>query len=452
MINVSNIVDKYKELILKAERDLWAMPETGYFETKTNAYMIEAFEKMGYTLTKNQDITGFSTVIDTGKDGPTLLILAELDALICATHPECNKETGAVHVCGHNAQCAALLGVASALTHKEVLDGLCGKIKLCVVPAEEGIEIGKRTELIKKGIIHFTSGKPEMIRRGFLDDVDIAFMVHVSPRQQENPNLKFGFVDGHNGVVRKKTTFIGKAAHAGAHPHLGINALNTASTAITTINSLRETFKESEKVRIHSILTKAGDAVNAVPDTVVMESYVRSSSVQALKNANLKVNRVIASVASAFGANARIEDYAGSEAMLDDINLINTAKEVVDEMFGEGKYFHDDFSAASTDMGDVSVLVPAIHAYACGAIGTTHGKDYFIKDPVNACVDSAKFQVELLRKLLSDNASKAKYIIENYKSPFNSIDEYLEHKHSLNMDKQVVKYNEDGTITLDYKG
>lgn len=447
MKKITECMDKYKDLILKAERDLWNMPETGYFETKTNAYMIKAFEDMGYNLIKNEDITGFYTVVDTGKKGPTILILAELDALICQSHPECDKETGAVHCCGHHAQCAAILGIAKALKEKEMLDGLCGKIKLCVVPAEEGIELGKRKELVKKGTIHFTSGKPEFIRRRFFDDVDLAFMIHASPK---GDGKRFCLIKGHNGVIRKVITFMGVASHAGAYPYLGINALNAASTAISTINSLRETFKEEDKIRVHSIITNGGQAVNAVPEKIVMESYVRASSVQALKTANSKVNRAIASVAAAFGANVKIEDCAGSEAMHDDENLNNVAEEVINEMFGKDLIHYEGFLASSTDMGDISVLFPSIHAYACGAVGKTHGNNYYIEDPENACVDSAKLQVGLIRKLLENNAEKARYIIDNYKKTFNSIDEYLEHKYSMNMEKQVVKYNEDKTITLEF--
>ena len=163
MKNIEKIVQKYTDLVVKAERDLWNMPETGYFEYKTNDYMIKAFEKMGYELTKAENITGFYTVVDTGKPGPTVLVLAELDALICPTHPECDKETGAVHCCGHHVQCATMLGIASALKEKEVLEGLSGKIKLCVVPAEEGIEQSRRKELVKQGIIKYLSGKSEFI-------------------------------------------------------------------------------------------------------------------------------------------------------------------------------------------------------------------------------------------------------------------------------------------------
>ena len=449
MKNIQKIVEKYSDLVIKAERDLWAMPETGFFEHKTNAYMIKVFEDMGYELTKAQDITGFYTVVDTGKAGPTVLVLAELDALICDSHPECDKETGAVHCCGHHAQCAAMLGIAAALTEKEVLEGLSGRIKLCVVPAEEGIEISKRKELVEKGVIKYLSGKPEFIRRGYFNDVDIALMVHAGPIPADE-RIRFGTVAGHNGVIRKRTTFHGKSSHAGGAPHNGINALNAATTANMAINSLRETFREEDKIRIHSIITKGGSSVNAVPDEVIIESYVRGASVNALKETNKKVNRVIASCAAAFGANVTIEDDPGSEPMHDNIDLINCVDRVVSELFGAEALTKKGFLSSSTDMGDVSVLFPAVHGYAYGAKGTSHGKDYYIVDPKRSCVDSATVQVCMLRDLLSNDAEKAKEVIKNYKSQFASIEDFIAHKNSVIMNKKTVTYNEDGTIKLDF--
>ena len=446
MKNIAKIVEKYSDLILKVERDLWAMPEAGFFEHKTNAYLIKAFEDMGYKLTKAEDITGFYTVIDTGKAGPTVLVLAELDSVICDSHPECDKETGAVHSCAHHAQCAALLGVAKALKEKETLEGLCGKIKLCFVPAEEGIQISRRKELINKGVITFASGKAEFIARRYFEDVDIAFMVH----QTLAEGYKFAVIEGHNGVIRKKTTFKGKAAHAGAYPHDGINALNVASTAITTINSLRETFKEEDRIRVHSITTKGGNAVNTVPEEVIMESYVRGSSVKALKDANKKVNRVIAAVSAAFGANATIEDISGSEPMNDNKDMIRCVEDVVEELHGKGALCYKPFSPASTDMGDVSVMFPAVHAYVCGVKGNFHGNDFYVTDPKLAFVDSATFQVRLIRELLKNNAERAKQVIANYTPQFASVDEYVKHKKEINQDKTTVTYNKDGSITLDF--
>ena len=101
-------VEKYSKLILDTERYIWKNPETGYKEVKTSKYMEDTFRSLGYELVMAEDITGFYTVIDTGRPGPQVLVLGELDSIICPEHPEADPQTGAVHSCGHNAQCAAL--------------------------------------------------------------------------------------------------------------------------------------------------------------------------------------------------------------------------------------------------------------------------------------------------------------------------------------------------------
>jgi metal-dependent amidase/aminoacylase/carboxypeptidase family protein len=291
------------------------------------------------------------------------------------------------------------------------------------------------------------TGKPEFIYRRFFDDVDVAFMVHQSPNQK----YKFLLTKGHNGNVRKRTTIKGVSAHAGAHPYNGVNALNAASLVLLAINSLRETFKEEDFIRVHSVITKGGDAVNAVPDEVVIESYVRAAEPIAHKRINDSVNRCIASCAAAIGCRVEIQDFAGSEALNEDANLREVALEVFEDLAGKDGYLYEDkWYASSTDMGDISSLFPAIHLYATGAVGTSHGIDYYISDPYDACVNSAKMQVALLIKLLENNAIRANEVIKKFKPTFNSVDEYLKHKNSINMHKDTVIYNEDGTITLDY--
>ena len=182
MQNIINAVEKYRTMILEAERFIWNHPETGFRETVTSGYMEEQFRALGYDLVMADGITGFYTVIDTGRPGPELLILGELDSIICPGHKEADPMTGAVHSCGHNAQCAALLGVAAALKEPGLIDelNLSGRIRLCAVPAEELLEIGYRTELKNKGIIKYFGGKTEFLHRGYFDGVDLAFMVHTS--------------------------------------------------------------------------------------------------------------------------------------------------------------------------------------------------------------------------------------------------------------------------------
>ena len=264
MNNLFNLVDKHEKLIRDAHAFLWANPETGYKEWKTHDYLEEQFAKLGYELTLAGDIPGFITEIDTCKEGPTVAVFGEMDAIICATHPEADKETGAVHSCGHCAQGAALLGLAAALKEEGALDGFCGKIRLVVVPAEELIEIEYREALCKKGIIKYFGGKPEFMWRGLLDGVDMAFMFHTGGNNEQNFNIN----RGSNGCIVKTMTFQGISSHAGDSPHRGINALYAANVALSATNALRETFVDGDHIRFHPIITHGGDSVNAIPDTV----------------------------------------------------------------------------------------------------------------------------------------------------------------------------------------
>lgn len=445
------LVEKFRDYLYKAERDLWNMPESGYKEYKTDAYMKKEFEKLGYELTVAEGITGFYTVVDTGKVGPTVLVFAELDALYSPQHPDTCNETGCVHACGHSVQCTAMLGLARVLKEEGALDGLSGKIKLCAVPAEEGIELDYRKELVKKGVIKYTTGKAEFISRGFFDDVDLAFMFHTrSTKEVGSDKYDFYLSKGANGLIKKHTTIKGKSTHAGENPYEGVNALNALSLMLSSTNSLRETFREEDYIKFHSIVTKGGDSVNVVPDKIVVESYVRGASVEALCNANKKINRAISASCVANGCSLEISDMMGSQPLVNNDNLCDLASEVFDEISGKGKYLRDGkWFASSTDMGDLSTIIPSLHAYVVCAEGDSHGKDYFISNKENACIKNVKAQYGLIIKLLSDGGQRTKRITENYKPTFSNINKYLDFLNSINYTKEVISYNQDGTITID---
>ena len=111
MKKLTDAVEKHSKLILDTERYVWKNPETGFREWKTHKYLKEQFESLGYVLQEAGDIPGFYTDIDTGKPGPKIAVFGEMDGLTVIDHPERDPETNAVHACGHNGQCAALLGI-----------------------------------------------------------------------------------------------------------------------------------------------------------------------------------------------------------------------------------------------------------------------------------------------------------------------------------------------------
>ena len=434
---IKNSVEKHRELILAAERYIWANPETGYKEFKTTAYLKEKYEALGYKLDCPEDITGFVTEIDTGRPGPTLLILGELDSVICPNHPESDPVTGAVHSCGHNAQSAALLGIAAALTEPGMLDGLSGKIKLCAVPAEELLEIEYRTELRKKGTIKYFGGKSEYLYRGYFDDVDIAFMVHTSGAFK----ARLGSV----GCIAKNIIYKGRASHAGGSPWAGINAFYAATCGVNAANAVRETFKDSDLIRFHPIMTHGGSMVNAIPEEARVESYIRGLTFEAMAAANKKVNRALIGGALSLGANVEIVDSPGYSPMRNSIDMLKVAKEAYETLFPSKEFvIEETYGTGSTDMGDLSCIMPAIHPYCAGSEGSSHGMNYYIVDPVAACVDNAKWQLTIASMLLEDGAAAAKKIIEEYDAPFESAKAFLAYQDSIASSGDRITYTEDG--------
>ncbi len=442
------MVDNCKDLIYKTERDIWANPETGYQEWKTSAYMEKIFEDLGYTLVKAGDIPGFYADLDTGKPGPKVAILGELDSLICGNHPDCNPDTKAVHACGHNAQCATLAGVAAALKQPGALDGMCGSIRLMAVPAEELIQLGYREGLRKDGTIHYYGGKVEFIYRGYFDGVDMSMMIHTA-HMEEGKYLTIN--PGCNGCVVKNLTFKGKASHAGGSPELGVNALYAATNAFAVANSLRETFMDNEHIRFHPIITEGGVAVNAIPEITKVETYVRGASYNAIRDYNVKLNRAMAGTAAAMGGGVLIEDRPGYFPLNNDPNLNALAKECMEAVAGpDSVVVTDHWDTGSTDMGDVSAIMRAGHPYGAGASGTAHGMDYYLNEPERACMAPAKCLLAMADKLLSDDATLAKKVIAEAKPLFKSKEEYLAAIESLNKTKDAVIYNEDGSVALDF--
>lgn len=429
-------VEKYRELAYSAEEFLWAHPECGYKEWTSSNYLRDEFCKLGYTLTEAEDITGFYTTLDTGREGPTLLVLAELDSVICAGHPEADKTTGAVHSCGHHAQCAALLTVAAALKEEGVLDELSGKIKLCLVPAEELLEIGYRTELKKKGTIKYLGGKSEFLRRGFFDDVDLAFMVHTASA--------FRSLQGSVGCVAKTVIYKGRAAHAGGSPHAGINALYAATQGISAVNAIRETFKEADVIRFHPIITEGGQMVNAIPERAVIETYVRGLTTDAIVSNNVRINRALIGAALSLGANIEIIDQPGYAPLKNDPAMVAVAKEAYEALTGEEFVVSDTYSSGSTDMGDLSTFMPVVHPYAAGQSGTSHGADYKIADKEAALITCAKWQLTMISLLLGKSAERAKRIVADFKGVFASKEEFLAYQDSLDRSGDRIEYSDTG--------
>ena len=439
-------VNRHSERAIAALDYIWKNPETGYREWKTHAYLVKEFKELGYELVEAGNVPGFYTDVDTGRPGPTVLVMGELDALLCETHPDADPETGAVHSCGHCCQAAGLLGLAGALKEPGVLDNWCGRIRLMATPAEELIEVEYREKLRKEGVIKYMGGKVEFMHRGFMDGVDVAMMIHSTSAGKHYGSI----TGGSNGCITKTLTYHGKAAHAGGSPHNGINALYAATQGINAVNALRETFKDADHIRWHPIISNGGTVVNAIPDTVTIETYIRGASMEAISENNVKVNRALAASAAAMGAKLTISDRPGYSPRIHAPGMMQVAKEAMESVLETVNFNPTSWGTGCSDLGDITQVMPAIHPYVGGVTGAGHGNNYFIDDPDTAAVDIARVEILMIDILLRDNASRAYQILQEFKPTFATKADYFACIDALDMDKDAVIYNEDGTVTLDF--
>ncbi len=442
-----NKVEKQTEMILKAERWLWAHPQTGFTEWQAHQYLAERFEELGYQLVLAGNIPGFYTDVDTGKPGPKCCFMAEMDALDIPGHPEAVE--GIAHLCGHHGQCAALLGLAAALKEPGVLEGLSGSIRLMLVPAEELTQIGFREEMREKGIIKYFGGKTEFMARGYFDDVDMSLMVH----QGGGTSTVFDAWHGCNGCISKKFIYKGKTAHAGANPQNGINAQYAAMLGMQACNDLRETFRDNDHIRFHPVSRGGNGAVNNIPDEIQLESYVRGKTLQAIKRENRKINRALTGAALAMGARVELHDRPGYAPTNLDTNFLKLAEKCCVDMVGaeKVKFKYGSWAYGSTDFGDVASVMPCALFNVCGGFtGSAHAVDYRVTDPYRLCVDAAKIQLLVIETLLKEDALAAKEIIAQFVPEFSSIQECLESTDEIFLDKEAVVYDDEGRATVEF--
>ncbi|MDW7657334.1 MAG: peptidase dimerization domain-containing protein, partial [Bacillota bacterium] len=293
--------------------------------------------------------------------------------------------------------------------------------------------------------IRYYGGKVEFMHRGYMDGVDLAFMIHTTC----DDDADFLCNSGGNGCVAKRVIYQGVAAHAGGSPHLGVNALYAAQAGMQAVNSLRETFKDEDHIRVHPIMTAGGTSVNIIPAEVRLESYVRGATMESICQANFKVNRALAAGAAAMGATVRIVDRPGYAPLNNDENLMAVARICMEALAGpERVNFKAHWSTGCTDMGDLSCVMPVIHPYAAGATGTGHGDNYGIADAQKACVNAAKAQVLMVDELLRNDAAKARQIVENAQPLYPSIRDYLAAIDKITNDLDAVIHAADGSVQI----
>ena len=384
---VSDSIEKRSKEITEIGETVLRNPELGYKEMKTAALVAEKFRSLGLSYQKGLALTGVIAQVP-GRSGKVkVAVLGELDSIRIPVHPFADPLTGAAHGCGHNAQIAGMLGAGMGLIDSGVMKELDGSVTLMAVPAEELVELEYRNKLREEGKIAFLTGKQEFIRLGLFDGIDMALMFHLDMCE---PGKKVSVGATMNGCVAKFIRYKGKESHAGGAPHLGVNALNAALIGLLGIHAQRETFKDEDSVRVHPIMTRGGELVNVVPADVRLETFVRGKTVEAFRDAHRKVNRALQAGAMSVGAEVEIRNLPGylpmiNEKSLDDLFVANMASLVGPDAIGKSPHL-----TGSSDMGDVSHLMPGLHPMIKAGSANVHTEAFSIVDARLAYIESAK--------------------------------------------------------------
>ena len=315
-------IDAQRHQLSELSLKIHANPELGFHEVKAPAWLSQYLEGNGFSIERgiSELPTAFRASYGQGK--PTIAILAEYDAL-----------PGLGHACGHNliATCA----VGAAVASKLAIDQFGGSILVIGTPAEE-----------------IRGGKVIMVDRGVFTNVGMAMMVH--PGVYNTATIRA------LACQNLEVEFFGKAAHAAAQPEAGINALEAMLQSFAAINSLRQHIKST--ARIHGIITDGGEAANVVPAHSAANFIVRAEDDAYLDELKQKVLNCFSGAATASGA--RLE-YKWGEVryapMRNNLALARLFRQNMQSLGRRMQLFNPDSAFGSTDMGNVSQVVPSIH-------------------------------------------------------------------------------------------
>ena len=316
-------VDRRAEMLLDVSHRIWAEPETCFEERHAHDLLTEVLESEGLAPSRHAADLETAFVATAGHDGPDVGVLLEYDAL-----------PGIGHACGHNVIAAA--GLGAGLAAAALADEAGGRVRILGTPAEEG-----------------GGGKIFMIEAGLFEGLAAAMMVHPADRDL----LRFSSL----AVAQMKVDYQGQASHAASAPHLGRNALDAAVLGYVNVAALRQHIRPEE--RVHGIFTDAGDRPNIVPHHAAAEWFVRSPDGPGLDELQRRVVAALQAGADASGCSMEWHPSAPTFLeMRDDhplLGLFARNSAALGRPLGEP----DEVGhvRGSTDMGNVSQVVPSIH-------------------------------------------------------------------------------------------
>ena len=352
----SSAIKNNKEELIALSQEIWNNPELNFKEYKAAAAITGFLESKGFKLTRGycELETAFKAEYGERREGvgASVCVICEYDAL-----------PGIGHACGHNL--IAESGVAAGLGIQAAIDaGLPGHVIVMGTPAEEG-----------------GGGKVIMIERGAFDDIDIAMMVHPAPYTS--------IYNQYLSISRLQATFTGKAAHAAAFPWEGVNALDAAVSAYTAVSVARQQFKPSW--RVHGVFSEGGVKPNIIPERAVLDYYIRAPTRKELAQLKEKIIACFESAAKATGCSVTVErlerDYDNvlTNTVIADTFVKNLTSLGITDIKPSGP-------AGSTDMGNVTHVVPGMHPkYGIGNGEVNHSAGF-----TSVCKESSSHDKTLI--------------------------------------------------------
>lgn len=312
-----------EESLIALSHRIHAHPELGYEEVQASRWVADALSEAGFAV--EMGVCDLPTAfIARAGSGP-------LHLAICAEY-DCLPEIG--HACGHNI--IAAMAVGAGLAAAQVADDVGLTVSVIGTPAEE---VGN------------AAGKVLLLERGAFEGVHAAMMVHPSPLDVALPKMI--------AAALLDARYTGKEAHASAYPQQGINAADALTVAQVAIGLLRQHIRPSD--RIHGIITKGGDAPNVIPAHTSARYLARAETLDELRELTPRVVRCFEAGAVATGA--RLEIVGGDKPYAQVVHHAALALLYQRNAEALGRRFVETETAASTDMGNVSLALPAIHPH-----------------------------------------------------------------------------------------
>ncbi|MEV0324674.1 M20 family metallopeptidase [Streptomyces sp. NPDC050658] len=340
-----------QDAVIGLSHSLHAEPELAYEEHRSAKKIADLVEGAGFDVTRGVcDLpTAFSATAGSGE--LVIGICAEYDAL-----------PGIGHACGHNVNGAS--AVAAALALAEVADEIGVTVRLLGTPAEE-----------------YGGGKADMLRGGAFDDVAAAMMVHAAPEDAVGMSSL--------AISSWNITYTGRTSHAAAMPHRGINAADAMMVAQVAISAYRQQMIPGGIV--HGVVTSGGEAPNVIPGHVTAAYDCRAESTDDLAELQARVRACFEAGALATGAELALEAVGNDYADLrQDLAMSRLYASAATALGREVAMENPNLRGGSTDMGNVSQVMPTIHpmiGYDCGD-AIMHNPD-FTRFGVSAGADRA---------------------------------------------------------------